>query len=216
MRKIKSLAALLVLFALALTSCQKQDETTNSEDADVVVDFLKMSSADTTSSTCSKDSLDSTHRRRHVRNITEIDIATLPTTISTYISTNYAGATIQKAGVDSLGRYFIQIMKSDSTYIGLLFDASGNFVRELLRKKHDDRGTTIDPSALPASVSTYISTNYAGVTIRRAILESDGTYRVIIILTDNSYLGLSFDASGNFVNAMTVTDHKGKKRGHRR
>lgn len=216
MRKIKSLAALLVLFALALTSCQKQDETTNSEDADVVVDFLKMSSADTTSSTCSKDSLDSTHRRHHVRNITEIDIATLPTTISTYINTNYAGATIQKAGVDSLGRYFIQIMKSDSTYIGLLFDASGNFVRELLRKKHDDRGTTIDPSALPASVSTYISTNYAGVTIRRAILESDGTYRVIIILADNSYLGLSFDASGNFVNAMTVTDHKGKKRGHRR
>jgi hypothetical protein len=62
--------------------------------------------------------------------LTEVDIATLPTAITDYISKNYTGATIKKAGKDATGNYSVLIEK-DNKPLGLLFDATGVFQKEL-------------------------------------------------------------------------------------
>ena len=62
--------------------------------------------------------------------LTEVDVATLPTTITDYITKTYTGATIKKAGKDENGNYCLLIEK-DSKPLGLLFDATGVFQKEL-------------------------------------------------------------------------------------
>lgn len=210
----KSIVAIFYLLLFAIVSCQKEDLTASTDDIDTVEDFLKMSTA-ATSTVCAKDSADSLHHKRHF-NITQIDVAAIPAVITAYIQTNYAGAIIDKAGTDSLGNYYIKIVKADSTHLGLLFDASGNFVKELLHRANKQRGTIIDASALPATATAYIAANYATATIHKAILEADGTYKVILLQTDNTYLGLSFDASGNFISTIAVKDKNGKRKGKKR
>lgn len=212
---MKKITFAIASFFFALTSCQKEDIINQDENAvEDVSTFLKMATSSAALSTCTHaDSADSLHRnKRHHIVITEIDIATLSSTISNYISTNYAGAIVQKAGVDSLGNTYIKIMKADSSFIGLLFDVNGNFIKELIRGHKGQRGTIIANSALPASVIPYIAASYATATIHKAILESDGTYKVILLLSDGTYLGLAFDANGNFVSIMTLKDKHGKKK----
>jgi hypothetical protein len=209
MKKLKITLVLAVLVAMNFYSCKKEESAQSSDDETVVSDFLKMSVASTT---CTKDSADSL--RRHSRlEITQIDIATLPASISTYVSANYPGSTIDKAGTDSLGNYYVRINNADGTHIGLEFDAAGNFVKVLLKKHRDHDGTEIAISALPASITAYISTNYVGATIHKAKLETDGTYKVLIVLSDKSFLGLSFDSTGKFLAAISVKDRSGRKKG---
>lgn len=59
-----------------------------------------------------------------------IAISSLPTTITTYISSNYAGATVQKAGKDKDGN-FVVLISQNNTPKGLLFNSSGVFQKEL-------------------------------------------------------------------------------------
>lgn len=199
-------------FLLLLNSCQKDNQgLTDSEDETAVTDMLKMSTTAEAISAC--DDKDSSKRPKHRHlEISEIDPSTLPAVISTYLAANYAGSSITRAGTDSLGRFFILITKSDSSRVGLLFDASGNFVKEILRRRHGDRGSNIAISALPSSITGYISTNYPSATIHKALQESDGEYKVLIVQSDGTFLGLAFDASGNFVSTLSAKDKHGKKR----
>lgn len=215
MKSTKNFIAIFSLLLFAIISCQKEALTSSdSNEVDAVEDFLKMSSS-ATGVVCSKDSTDSLHHRHHF-NITEMDVNTLPSTVTDYISLTYPNAVIIKAGKDSLGYFYIKITKFDSTHVGLLFDPSGNFVKEIIHQGRFDKGTKIEASQLPSAVTTYISTNYSGLSIHKAILESDGSYKVILIQTDGSYLGLSFSSSGEFVSTITVMDKHGKRKGRRK
>lgn len=64
------------------------------------------------------------------RHLTAVDPANLPAAITDYLSANYSGSTIQKAGTNSLGEYEITIEWNGGRKL-LLFDASGNFLKEL-------------------------------------------------------------------------------------
>ena len=64
------------------------------------------------------------------RHLTPVDPANLPSAITDYLDTNYSGSTIQKAGTNSLGEYVIAIEWNGGRKL-LLFDASGNFLKEL-------------------------------------------------------------------------------------
>ncbi|WP_206170636.1 hypothetical protein [Spirosoma pollinicola] len=68
------------------------------------------------------------------RNLTAVDAATLPTAITTYISTNYAGATIKEALKDAQGNYVIAITVSSVVKV-LAFKADGTFVKVLDGKR---------------------------------------------------------------------------------
>lgn len=202
--QIKNTLLLAILFAFTIISCQKEDALDTSADVEDVTDFLKMGA--------SADATDSPAVRKKCRDITQIDIATVRSEITAYINTNYAGASIEKAGVDSLGNFFIKIVKADGSHIGLLFDANGNFVKELLRGHKHRKGTEIAVADLPANASAYITANYATASIHKAIKMEDSTYKVILVLADGTYQGLAFDANGNFVSTVTVKDKHGRKK----
>ncbi|SDL69910.1 PepSY-like domain-containing protein [Siphonobacter aquaeclarae] len=69
------------------------------------------------------------HYKKAAR-LTAVAVADLPAAISSYISANYSGATIQKAGKNAEGSYFVAISVSGSIKV-LLFDSAGSFKQEL-------------------------------------------------------------------------------------
>jgi len=66
--------------------------------------------------------------------------------------------------------------------------------------------TVVDASSLPAAVTTYISTNYAGATIKEALKDDKGNFAVAITVNNTLKL-LLFKADGTFVK---VADAKPK------
>ncbi len=71
--------------------------------------------------------------------LAEVDITTLPASIGTYVTANYAGYTIKKAGKDTDGNLLVGI-KNDTTRKALKFDATGKFIEELAIPPHGKRG----------------------------------------------------------------------------
>ena len=71
--------------------------------------------------------------------LTEVDITTLPASVGTYVTANYAGYTIKKAGKDTDGNLLVGI-KNDTTHKVLKFDSAGVFKEELAIPPHGNRG----------------------------------------------------------------------------
>lgn len=193
MKKI-AFASLLALSAL-LMSCSKQS-------ADSVSDYSGIANgAQATDGDTSK-----------MKNPpTPIDISTLPSSISSYISSHYAGASVDKAGKDKDGNYVVVVLKENKP-LGLLFDSSGNFKQELPPPPQGGNGkkggmppppqlTEVSVSSLPNSISSYINTTYTGSNIDKAGKDKDGNY-VVLVLKDSKPIGLLFDASGKFLKEL--------------
>jgi hypothetical protein len=71
--------------------------------------------------------------------LTEVDITTLPASVGAYVTANYAGYTVKKAGKDADGNLLVGI-KNDTTHKVLKFDSTGKFVEELAIPPHGKRG----------------------------------------------------------------------------
>ena len=151
--------------------------------------------------------------------LTTVDVASLPTAITIYINSKYAGATIKEALKDVQGNYVVAITVSNAGKL-LLFKADGTFVKEADGKpnhapgdsaRHDGKGEgpgsmTVAVSSLPAAITTYISTNYAGATVKEAFKGPDG--RFLVAITQNNVVKLLlFKADGTFVQAVEKPTH---------
>jgi len=141
---------------------------------------------------------------------TSIAIADLLPAIKTYISTNYAGATITEAHSESDGSFDVLITAADGSKTKLEFAADGTFVSahtlNLHGNHHHDHSANQTPVAiadLAASITTYISTNYTGATITSAHKESDNTIDVIITTAAGANLNLNFSATGDFISVSS-------------
>ena len=180
-------------------------------------------------------------------NVTVVDASSLPAAITTYITTNYAGATVKEALKDDKGNYLVAIVQN-STLKLLLFKADGTFVKESdvsKRGPHDrdsthhskdstrhhapgdslnhpkppvgdslhhprpggpggPESTTVAVSSLPAAITTYVNTNYAGATIDKAAQDKTSSdYLVVISTTDKKRVLLLFSSDGTFKKALT-------------
>jgi hypothetical protein len=66
--------------------------------------------------------------------------------------------------------------------------------------------TSISESELSASISAYLTTNYAGYTFKKAFAKKDNTGTVtgyvVVIFYNDKPVGIQFDASGNFVRVL--------------
>lgn len=93
-------------------------------------------------SSCNKNSVDPTTTDGSARtssvssgtavgshSLTTVDVSSLPASVTSYISTNYAGATIKEAKKDANGN-FVLLITLNSTLKLLLFKADGTFVKE--------------------------------------------------------------------------------------
>lgn len=136
---------------------------------------------------------------------TKIDPANLPTAITSYVTTNYAGATVDFAVLDSTKGYLVMITLSGQKKT-LLFNADGSFNQELQPRGHQKNGNIqpLQTSDLPKAVTDYITANYAGATIKRAGKDATtGEYLVHLHTSDGKEVTLLFNADGSFKQAMT-------------
>lgn len=200
------------LFALGMTafmtSCEKDDVAISASDSDqesALVDMMFLATADDSTVTSSEYS----HKGKC--SVTEVAVEDLSTDITDYITTNYADATINRAGTnDNTGNTYVKITLSDGTGAGLVFDADGAFVSERTRRS---KGTSVEEADLPVAITDYITANYDGASIHKAILQSDETYGVLLILADETYQGVGFDAEGTFVAEFSMRNKRGHKHG---
>lgn len=81
--------------------------------------------------------------------------------------------------------------------------------------KKDDRKIQIEESALPATITTYISANYSGSTFLKAfkLTRKDSTTvnYVVAIRFNNKPVALKFDASGNFIKVLELREKRNLK-----
>lgn len=131
--------------------------------------------------------------------VSKVAVADLPAAITNYITTNYASATIVTAALDATRGYIVMI-KQGTERKALLFATDGTFTQEIVRGIGKGY-TAIEVSTLPAAVTTYITTNYAGATIKAAGKNSTGQFKVIVQPTSGRRVELLFAADGTFVQA---------------
>jgi hypothetical protein len=204
MKNLKFLILSLFAISIGFTSCDKSD-VSPSTDESAYVDFMFLATT--------ADSSKTTHNGKKC-NLTEVAVASLPATITSYVSTNYAGATIDRAGTTTEGNYVLHIVKADGTHAGLIFDSKGAFVE--VRQGKGGKGTEVALADLPAAITSYISTNYAGSTTVKAMTNPEGKFGVLITKADATKLMLGFNADGSFVGELSMDKKGGKGKGGKR
>ncbi|MBU0695723.1 MAG: PepSY-like domain-containing protein [Bacteroidetes bacterium] len=238
MKKIFNLRnsiALLALVAVGFTACKKS-ETGSITDFGTQLGAVAIASTNTvaglqttTSTTDSLYAMDACHKD-HKR--TSVKAESLPTSINTYLTTNYAGYTFIKAfstttiSTNTLDAYVVGI-NFNGKPVALKFDASGNFLKVLELREgrdmkkggdHHDGGCfdnrdgkqrdTIAISALPANIIAYFKTNYAQDTLKGAFTNKDGS--IIVISKNVSFFATAFKADGTFIKRDVLPNHPGK------
>lgn len=159
-----------------------------------------------------------------------IDSASVPTNIITYLDSNYAGFTYAKGFVikDSSGtiKGYAIVIFYNNVPVGLLFNASGTFVKVLEQRQHGDmdgrgwheggrfgdRGNpgrdTLALSSLPTAITTYMASNYPGDTLLKAFLTHDSGY--VVISANNGIYATEFTANGTFIKRALLPSAHGK------
>jgi hypothetical protein len=170
-------------------------------------------SLETISTIAARFSVESDSVTTHVckGKLTEVAVADLPAAITTYISTTYPSSTIKYAAADQSGKIVVSIVLADGTTPkGLLFNADGTFKEELTHVAHKAKLTEVAVADLPATITSYITTTYAGAEIKKAGINADGQY-FVGILFDSKVKVLLFNADGTFSKELEKSA-KGPKR----
>lgn len=159
-----------------------------------------------------------------------VSISSLPASIGTYLLTNYAGFSGERAFSikDSSGTIqgYVVIIQYNGKPVGLKFDAGGNFVKVLeQREGHDLKGNgwhrggrfddrdglkrdTIALSTLPSVIKSYFAANYPTDTLVRAFKGKDSGY--VVLSVSNGAFATVFDASGTFIKRLQIAAKPGK------
>lgn len=134
-----------------------------------------------------------------------IAISALPASVTSYFATNYVQDTLVHAFKGKDGS--IAVLSINNGAYATVFNSAGTFVKRTALPAHAGRPTSITQDALPAAATTYLSTTYPNSVFKHAFqIKSNGTvvgYAVFIDANATKY-GIEFDASGNFVKAITV------------
>jgi hypothetical protein len=197
----KSLILLTALCGLFLASCQQQDASPSDDE---ILNSMEASSARSAASD------DAVTKQKCKGKLTPVEITALASSITNYINTNYAGADIKFAGKDEKGQTVVGL-ELNSVRTGLLFDANGAFVQKLERFGEKSKLNKVEVAALPTSITTYVTANYAGFAIKRAGTDTDGNY-IVGLKNDTDHKVLKFDAAGKFVEEMAIPPHGKQKK----
>ncbi|TMI94972.1 MAG: hypothetical protein E6H06_07965 [Bacteroidetes bacterium] len=213
----------LAVAAILLASCKK--ETSQSSLTSQTSSSTIAVAASESGPTSADDSVYVIQPCPHGYSRDSISAADLPSTVITYLSTDYPGFTFSKAFAvkNSSGQTaaYVAIIYFNDKPVAILFDSNGNFVRVLEQRDkgdidgkgwHDggrfcDRNglqkDTVALSALPTSILSYIAANYSTDTLVKAFQNRhDSSF--VVISKNNGLFATVFDSSGNFVKRVTL------------
>lgn len=143
---------------------------------------------------------------RDGRHADTVQLAALPTGILSYFTANYPQDTLLRAYVNRDSSYII-FSKNNGAFV-TVFSSNGTFVkRNELQPQEDGNVNAVAQSALPASIQTYLSTTYPNYVFNQAFsFSANGNLMGYVVGLDanGTKYAVAFDASGNFVKAVTI------------
>lgn len=227
MKKIIALGFILSL--VTIFSCQKDLLTEYALTESAIQNASTTGSASDISSyaivTERGDSTGQDSTSCHCHDLKPLGLDSLSASIKDYVSTNYAGNVIVKAGTATNGNIFV-MLKTAKGPVVLVFAADGSFLQQCKKhvgpnggdhdggghpghngpgngpgKGHDGHGkldlTSIDISLLPTVVSAYIESSFPGASIKKAGTDVNGSF-FILVENNGQAIILIFNADGSF------------------
>ena len=228
-------SALLVisLALMSLSSCQKDSMSLDNELEFAKLEAITISSTSALGSSFGpSDSLYAMGACKKGFKKTPIELAALSSSISSYLNTNYAGFTFQKAyqisnQTTATTDSYIVVIQFNAKPVALKFDAAGAFVNVLeLREGRNMKGRggwhaggffdhrdgkqrdTLAISAIPSAIRTYMSTTYSTDTIVHAFVNRDQS--IVVISKNVNYFATAFSASNTFLKRHQLPAFPGK------
>ena len=134
-----------------------------------------------------------------------VDLASLPVTILSYFTANYPQDTLIRAYKNRDSSYVV--FSTDNGAFVTVFDANGSFIRRVELQAHTGNVIAIDQSALPAAIQSYLSSTYPDYVFNQAFSFSENGVLlgyVVGLDANGTRYAVEFDASGNFVRAITI------------
>jgi len=135
-----------------------------------------------------------------------IALSALPSGIISYLSLNYGSDTLVKAFINRHDTSYVVITRNNGVFANI-FDKNGTFIKRVQLNNKQGNCQSIDQSALPAAVTTYLSTTYPGYAFKRAfVIQQNGATAGYVVLIDanNTKYAVEFDASGSFVRVKVL------------
>ena len=230
-RPVSVRAILLPLgFAGLLSSCSKDQSITGNEETISSASTIAVASS-ASRVTASADSVYLVQPCPRGGSRVAITEAELPASANTYLAANYAGYSFTKAFAvkDNNGTItaYVAVIFYNDKPVGMLFDASGNFVKVLEQRERGDingpggwhaggrfcsrdgRGRdTIALNLVPVTILTYITVNYPSDTLVKAFRNNhDSSY--ILITRNNGLYANVFTSTGSFVRRISLPAPQG-------
>ena len=231
--QFRSALLVLSLALMSLGSCQKDSMSIDNELEFAKLEAITISSTSALGSSFGpSDSLYAMGACKKGFKKTPIELAALSSSISSYLNTNYAGFTFQKAyqisnQTTATTDSYIVVIQFNAKPVVLKFDAAGAFVNVLeLREGRNMKGRggwhaggffdhrdgtqrdTLDISAIPSAIRTYISTTYSTDTLVHAFVNRDQS--IIVISKNVNYFATAFSASNSFLKRHQLPAFPGK------
>ena len=220
--------SLALSFLFLLASCKKENSAAAPANSTIAASSVIAVGINPTSN----DSIYVVGACANHHHLDSLAFSALPTMITDYLAGSYTGYAFEKAFTekDTSGNIsgYVVIILFNGNPVGLMFDASGNFVKVLeQRDKQDLNGKgwheggcfsnrdgmnrdTVQLSALPASILSYFNTNYPQDTLVRAFEAINKDYLVFSI--DNGSFATLFDSTGTFIRRVQLNENQGRAR----
>jgi len=134
-----------------------------------------------------------------------ISLSAMPSAVTAYFTTNYPNDTLKHAFVNRDTTYLV--ISKDTALYATTLKSNGTLIKRFKIYPHVISHTTLAESALPASISTYLTTTYPGYVFENAfevLLNGTAKGYVVVIEENTTQYAVEFDASGNFTHAHTI------------
>ena len=130
-----------------------------------------------------------------------IAISALSLKIKQYFAANYATDTLKGAWINKDAS--IIVISKNKGFFATSFTAEGVFIARKTLPPHPGKDKEVAQSALPAAVTSYLSTTYPNYVFKKAFADTSRGYLVIIDANMTKY-AVAFNASGAFVEAKII------------
>ena len=224
-----SRAGYVLIAAAIIASCNKNDLSSSAVplSSSNTIAVAASSTVSTSGSTDSVYLMQPCQRGEKRDSIAQSD---LPSSITSYISTNYSGSTLKKAfalknSASTVIGYVVVVYYNDKP-VGLQFDSAGNFVKVLEQREKGDLDApggfhhggrfdgrdgehrdTIALTSLPPAIASYFATNYATDTLVRAFSNRDNS--IVVLSKNNGVYATVFTSAGTFVKRDQLPAERG-------
>ena len=228
---------LAITIVVALASCQKENSTTPLDSSLTTASAVQAAAVATssvaiTASTETRgDSIYAFQTCGSFEHRDSIAFSNLPAAVASYLSTNYSGYSALKSFSisNSAGTLtgYVTVILFNNNPVAIKFDSTGAFIevlelregRDLLNQHGYHQGgcfqnrdslhqDTLAIDALPATITSYFSSNYPQDTLLKALKTFSGNY-VVLSKDDNLYATI-FSGDGTFISRDQLPTKTGR------